>query len=137
MCFFSCFFLGFFRFFGLKDKASEENDIHHDEESNQNSESKLGLCGSEIRKKHKWEAEDDSGEVLVDHIISRGSLEFAVNLTEKDRTCASGTGKHAVHHKELLFLIIGEQLFTHYAQIYVGRNKSNDTENNYDAPIAL
>ena len=61
---------------------SEENNIHNQEEHDENTESKLGLFRSKVCEKHKREAEYDSGEILINHIIRRRCSEFAVNLTE-------------------------------------------------------
>ena len=117
--------------------ASEENDVHYNEEEKKNDKGKKRLLRSKVCEEHKGEAEYDSGEVLVNHVIGRRGLKITVDLTKKDRTCAGCTCKHTVHHKELFLLVVGEELLRNDSKICVGDNCAEHTKNDYDAPIAL
>lgn len=121
----------------LENFASEQNDVHHSEEEDKNDECENRFRGSQRRKEHHGEAEDDGGEILIDHIIGGRCFEILINLAKKDSSRACGAREHAVHHKELLLFIVGEENFCNDTVIDESNDKTYHAEDKNDAPIVF
>lgn len=72
---------------------------------------------------------------MIYHIIGSGRLEFLIDLTKKDRTCARSACEHTVHHEELLFFIVREEELCNNAVIDEGNDKTDHAKNEDNAPI--
>ena len=123
--------------FLFENLASEQDYIHRRKEQYENCKCKYRLYGSKRCQEHHREAEGYRGEVLIDHIIRRRSAEFTVYLTQKNYTRARRTREHSVHHKELLLVVIGEELFGNKAVLNKGDYCTDRSENKQNAPIVF
>ena len=117
--------------------VSEQDDIKHRKERHEDDQRQNRLYRCQGCQEHHREAEDDSREVLVNHIIGRGGLELTVDLTQQDRTRARRARQHTVHHQELLLAVIGEEFFGNDAVINVGNDETNHAQNENYAPEAF
>ena len=121
----------------LENLASEQNDVHHSEEENKNDECENRFRGSQRRKEHHREAEDDGGKILIDHIIRGGCFEILINLAKKDSSRACGAREHAVHHEKLLLFIVGKENFGNDTVIDESDDKARRAEDKNNAPIVF
>ena len=67
-----------------EDLRAEENDIHDKEEASEDDKRQYRIFGGKGGDQHQRKAKDDGGEILIHHIVRRGGLEVAVDLTQQD-----------------------------------------------------
>ena len=115
--------------------ASEKKDIHRNKENEEDSEGKKRFFRCKHCKKHHRKTENDCREVLVNHIVCRGSFEISVDFAKKNGTGTCGSGKHSVHHKELFFGIFWEKGLCDVVVIKIGDEKTDDSEDEHYSPI--
>ena len=87
----------------LKDKRTEQNDVHYDEECNQNTQRQQRLFRGKRCQKHHRETKDDGGKILINKVIRNGCFEVGVKFSKQDDTRACRTRQHPVHRHKLFF----------------------------------